>query len=419
MKIQTSLLKKENGYIIGVSGGVDSMALLDILQKEGYTLYVCHVNYHLRRDSDEDQTLVENYCSKYKIPFFSKEITNSEYQNENFQTQARKIRYRFYAEIGKKFQTDKVILGHHYDDSIETIYMQLERKNTKGYLGIQETSEVMGLQVYRPFLHIQKKELYEYCHIHEVPYHEDYTNFETEFTRDYVRNVVLKFYSKEEKEKLLLQAQTHNERYAGILSQIQPYMEQYHQQGYLSIKDVPDALLEDILYQMIKELVFPPYISNTLIEEVLKQLLSSKPNVEAALPLNTVFIKEYDNMYVVKTKSMEGYCLKYPYLVYDKHDYFYLSKEGHENEGVYLSAEDFPITIRSIRSGDVIMTSGGTKKVSRLFIDKKVPKRLRQTWPILERADGTIVLVPNIAKNIGYLYTKPNVFVIKYKDLGE
>ncbi len=419
MKINTSLLDKKEKYIIGVSGGVDSMSLLDMLQKQGYQLFVCHINYHLRHDSDIDQKLVDSYCKKFNIPFFCKEVSKSEYQGENFQMEARNIRYTFYRDIGLQQKINKVILGHHLDDVIETIYMQLERNATKGYLGIQDTSMVMGLEIYRPLLLESKQALYAYCTMHGVKYHEDYTNFQTEFTRDYVRNVALKEYTPQQKRELLQYATNHNERYRYRNKKTQAYIERYRKQKYLKYSEVPKQYVSDIIYQMIKEVVYPPYISNTLINEVIKQLESNKPNIEVTLPLNIVFIKEYDNIYVSKDKRIQGYCLKYPYLVYDKHDYFYLSKEGHINEGVYLEDADFPITIRTHRPGDVIFTNSGTKKLSRLFIDNKIPKRLRQVWPIVENSDGTIVLVPNIAKNNRYLSTKPNVFVIKYKNLGE
>lgn len=72
-----------------------------------------------------------------------------------------------------------------------------------------------------------------------------------------------------------------------------------------------------------------------------------------------------------------------------------------------MSKEDFPITIRSARPGDVIVTAGGTKKVSRLFIDNKIPKSKRDTWPIVENSQGMIILVPHLAKILGiYIQTQ-------------
>lgn len=131
------------------------------------------------------------------------------------------------------------------------------------------------------------------------------------------------------------------------------------------------------------------------------------------LPVNIRFIKEYNNIHVSKLKNSISYCLKYEQLVYDKHEHFYLSEVGHLNEGIYLTKEDFPITIRSSRPGDVINTAGGTKKVSRLYIDNKIPKSKRETWPVVENSQGMIILVPHLAKNIRYLYSKPNLYVVK------
>ena len=112
------------------------MALLDIMQKKGYRIIVCHVNYHLRNDSDLDQKTVEDYCKKHNIRCFVKEIDSKQYSKENFQMQARKLRYQFYRNIASKYNTDEIVLAHHLDDVIENIVMQLQRNNTKGYLGI-------------------------------------------------------------------------------------------------------------------------------------------------------------------------------------------------------------------------------------------------------------------------------------------
>lgn len=417
MKINWQLLDKTDTYIIGVSGGVDSMALLDMLHREKYTIVVCHVNYHYRYDSDVDQQLVESYCKDRSIPYFIKNVEEKENHNGNFQMQARILRYTFYYEIAKKYNTDRVILGHHKDDCMETIYMQLARNSTKGYLGIQPISKVQNVRVYRPLLEVSKKELYEYCQNHQVLYHEDYTNFQTDFTRDYVRNEVLPTLSKLQKKELLKRTLEHNQRYLKRQEAMQPYYKRYQEMGYINYKLLTKQQLLDMIYYMIAKVVYPPYISDTLVQEISKQINSEKPNIIANLPVNSLFIKEYDNIRVSIDKENGSYCLKYNYLVYDKHDYFYLSKAGHINEGIYLEQSDFPITIRCFRPGDVIKTSGGTKKVSRLFIDNKIPKSERNIWPIVERFDGTIVLIPHIAKNIGYLYTKPNVFVVKYRDL--
>lgn len=417
IKMNEQLINKKDTYIVGVSGGVDSMALLDMLHQGGYVVIVCHVNYHFRHDSSIDQQIVEQYCKEHAIPCFVKEVEKHEYTKENFQVQAREIRYTFYQQVAKKYQTNQVLLAHHQDDVIETIYMQLERGNTKGYLGIQEENSIKEMKVLRPLLHKNKKQLYQYCIEHEITYHEDYTNFETEFTRDYVRNTVLPTLTKQEKDTLLNKANIHNQKYFEQEKKMQKKYQEYLKNGYSKYTGLDLQQVESLVYFLIKQVVYPPYISDALVQECCKQMMSNKPNVTVNLPVNAVFIKEYDNIYASINSDRKEYCLQYKQLIYDQQEYFYLSETGHINEGIYLTKQDFPLTIRTYRQGDTIVCHGGTKKVARLFIDNKIPKKQRDIWPIVVRFDGTIILIPHIAKNIGYLYTKPNVFVVKYKDL--
>lgn len=417
LKYNKELMKKENLYIIGVSGGSDSMALLDLLYNQDYRLVVTHVNYHYRHDSNVDQKIVEDYCNKRNILFFVKEISKGDYNKDNFQMQARDMRYDFYQEIADKYNCNEVVLAHHQDDVLENIYMQIERKNLKSYLGIKEVSYVKGLKIIRPLLELNKKQIIEYCKSNNVDYHDDYTNFQTEFKRDYVRNKILVDYSEDEKQALLIKAKKHNQLIDEEIGKMKGYYQKYDKDKKINYLSLSEIQLENIVYYMIKDVVYPPLISDQLIKEVIKQIHSDKPNLKISLPVNALFIKEYDNIYTLIKESDQSYCLKYNRLVYDKQDYFYLSDKGHLNEGICLLEEDFPIMIRNYRSGDVIITAGGTKKVSRLFIDNKIPKSERVVWPIVVRCDGTIILIPNIAKNIKYLYSKPNVFVLKYSNL--
>lgn len=409
------LLDVKQLYIVGVSGGVDSMALLDMLYRANYRIVVAHVNYNFRHDSNLDQKTVEDYCHQRNISCFVKNVDNKIYGNDNFENLARQIRYQFYFEVGQVHKSNQVILAHHQGDVLENIVMQLQRHNTKGYLGIRDTSEVNQMMVIRPLLEMKKEELQSYCLKHQVAYRDDYTNFENNYTRNYIRNVTLKEYDDIEKVRLLQQANEHNQRYLRKLTTLKPYLDKYYQAGKINYHLIENDLLEVFIYEIVKLVVYPPLISDALIQEIIKQIKSDKPNIIVDLPVNTRFIKEYDNIYVSNLKNPETYCLKYDHLVYDKHEYFYLSPTGHLNEGVYVQENDFPLTIRTIQDGDVIVTAGGTKKISRLFIDNKIPKSMRNTWPIVENGQGIVILVPHLAKNIRYLYSKPNIYVVKLR----
>lgn len=413
MKINEQLLDKNGYYVIGVSGGCDSMFLLDTLRQKGYSLLVAHVNYNLRHDSYVDYELVSEYCAKYGLPFYYKEFHSEDYTDGNFQDRARSLRYDFYKEIYKLYRCRGLILGHHLDDHLETIYMQLQRHNTIHYLGIKEKNHVQDMEVVRPLMHCYKEDIIKECHKKHIPYHDDYTNFETDFERDKVRNLVLKNYTFEQKEELLRRASFHNERIKELEFKVEPYYQQYMADGQIYYYYIPKDLRNMFLYLILKDVMHPQLISYSLIEEIKHQINSVKPNIQMNLPVNYLFIKEYDNIYIVNKDKMKGYHYEFSEFVPFGCEHFHLLENGHINEGVYLTKEDYPITIRTMREGDSIMTSSGTKKISRLFINAKIPALKRKTWPIVLNKDQTIILVPHIAKNIDYLTTKPNVFVIK------
>lgn len=409
-----SLLDHTKLYIVGVSGGSDSMYLLDNLYKDHYHIIVAHVNYHYRYDSDEDYQLVRDYCYQYAIPFYYREFFKKDYDQGNFEDIARKLRYQFYLEIYNQYHCDGVVLGHHLDDQLETIYMQLERHHTSHYLGMREVNEVYGMKIIRPMLKDEYKEdIILKCHRYGIPYRDDYTNFETDFFRDKVRNRVLKYYSYDEKMALLDKANNHNQRIDKLMEKVKPIYDLYKNNGKIDYHLLDHEWEELFFYLMLKDVMDTQLISSSLITEIKHQVHSSLPNIQMNLPVNYLFIKEYDNIYVMSDKNMNGYCYQIEEGVSFSCPFFHLADHGHIHEGICLKQDDYPLTIRTMKQGDRIVTSGGTKKVSRLFINAKVPSLQRKTWPIVLNKDQTIVLIPHIAKNIDYLTTKPNVFVIK------
>ena len=373
--LDESLLDKNRKYLVGVSGGVDSMALLDMLVKKAYNVFVVHYNYHFREDSDLDENLVRSYCQNHHLPFYVRQGDKKEYQKGNFEMLAREKRYAFYKEIGDLNGIDTIILGHHLNDHLETIVMQLQRHNTKGYLGIKEQSYVKNMHVVRPLLKLKKQQLIDYCTKNHLEYHEDYTNYDTRYTRNHVRHIDLKKYSEQE---LLEKASKHNQQYKKQQANLQQIYQKYDQNHFLYLDKLPTESLDQIIYYMLKKDIYPPLITENLVQEIIKQIHSQKPNIEISLPVNFVFIKKYNNIAVRKKEIDDTYYVKYESFYKDQQLHYFLTDQGHLHDGVFLSKEDFPIVIRCFKNGDTIKTSGGTKKVSRLFIDRKIPRDERK-----------------------------------------
>lgn len=410
--LNKTLLHHHKTYIVGVSGGCDSMALLDCLRKEGIHCIVAHVNYNLRNDTHLDYQVVHDYCEKYNIIFEYKEVEHHEGKG-NFQAQAREVRYLFYKRLLDHYHGEGVILGHHHDDVLENIYMSLNRGSKSHYIGIKEISQVMGMKVIRPLLSCRKKELRQYCEEHHIPFHDDYTNFGVDFERDRVRNTILNTYSEEEKEALYQKAVVINRMQKEKEEAVQAYLDLYHKEGKIDYHLIDDQLMNTFLYALLEESIPSTMISASLIEEIRKQIKSKKPNIQMNLPIHFLFIKEYNNITIQLHSEIE----EYSYQIHRGEkltcEYFSIQSEGSLNSGIPVKDEDYPLTIRTMKAGDRIHTVGGTKKLSRLFIDAKISKNLRKTWPVVLNCKGEVLLVPEIAKRKGYLAINPNFFVIK------
>jgi tRNA(Ile)-lysidine synthase len=142
-------------YVAAVSGGPDSMSMLDMFKKQ--IALVCHVNYNKRITAQRDARIVEDYCKKNKLKLEVLNVTDEMYKqykelNNNFQATARAIRYDFFNSCANKAHLDTVLIAHTMDDFLETAMMQKKRNSASLFLGIHEKSVYKTINIYRPLL---------------------------------------------------------------------------------------------------------------------------------------------------------------------------------------------------------------------------------------------------------------------------
>ncbi len=186
IKLLESKINKQNHYLLAVSGGLDSMVLLDILHKSEYKIIVAHANFQLRgEDSNNDEKCVELYCKNNDIPLYLKKMDTKLYMNKwkmGVQETARKLRYEWFYELQKKYKLHQIITAHHQDDNVETFFINLMRgSGIKGLTGIDST------KIVRPLLLVTKSEILAYANENNVPYCEDKSNAETVYLRNKIR----------------------------------------------------------------------------------------------------------------------------------------------------------------------------------------------------------------------------------------
>ena len=123
-------------------------------------------------------------------------------------------------------------------------------------------------------------------------------------------------------------------------------------------------------------------------------------------------VHNYEILSIEET-NCKGYAYTYDAICYEETPYFAIREEGETIERLALAKEDFPITIRNARAGDFIRLRFGTKKVARWFIDRKIPYRQRQLWPVVENAAGNVIFVVGIGCDIAHFTNNSYIFVIK------
>ncbi len=184
-------LPLDERYLVAVSGGCDSMALLHFLREVGYAdLVVCHVNHRLRDEADEDEIFVKS--ESRETPFACRRVNAREFarnQDLSIETAARELRYRAFSEMAKETGCSRIVLGHHADDQVETVLINLFRgTGPLGLAGMQRESERDDLTLLRPFLGISRDEINRYVSEKGIAYREDESNREDFALRNRVRN---------------------------------------------------------------------------------------------------------------------------------------------------------------------------------------------------------------------------------------
>jgi tRNA(Ile)-lysidine synthase len=176
-------------YIVAVSGGVDSVVLLDLLSNvhrptPNVQLIVAHFDHGIRDDSGKDAEFVKSLAKKYKLPF---ELGEGQLGPQASEAEARNKRYAFLKTVQQKHQASAIITAHHQDDVIETSIINILRGT--GRRGLSSLKNRPGLL--RPLLAFSKKQLIDYAKAHNLQWQEDTTNEDIKFLRNKIRQEIM------------------------------------------------------------------------------------------------------------------------------------------------------------------------------------------------------------------------------------
>ena len=400
----------EKKWIIGVSGGPDSMALLDLCRRHQVAVVCAHVNYHHRPTADRDQQLVEDYCHTHAIPFSSRSPIQE--ASGNFQAWARDVRYAFFAELAKAEGAAGVLIAHHLDDFLETALLQQESGRQSEVLGIREDGRVMGVQVVRPLLNRTKQQLQDYCDRHHIPYGIDESNLSDDYRRNQLRHHQLAELSEAQKrsavQKLKRRNRNRQKRRNAVKAKLNPANQIISQEIFLTLNEAEQR----IFLRMWMQEQGASVPSEAFLIELTKALKQKQGNFNLTFSKDRRFQLAYGFFSLDFTEEV-SYCYVLDKIELFATPYFKVAMQGETTEAVTLAEEDFPITIRSPQPQDAIQLRFGKKRLNRWFIDRKIPPDQRRSWPVVVNRRGEIVLVPKIGCNVAHYSNNPTCFVIK------
>lgn len=276
-----NLIKDGDKIVLGVSGGPDSISMLNILneikheQSIKFEIYVAHVNHLIRKEAIDDEKYVEDYCNKKDIECYIKRIDVEQIANNKkigTEEAGRNARYDFFEEILQKTGSNKIAIAHNKNDKIETIIMHLLRGS--GLPGLKGIEPIRDNKYIRPLIECERQEIEQYCEENELNPRIDKTNFENEYTRNKIRNIVIP-YIKQEFNPNILQTLS---RLSDVATEESDYVDKQTQKIYQQI--LMERTNKQIVLNLKEFNKQEKVIKNRLILLSTKQLMGSTQGIE-------------------------------------------------------------------------------------------------------------------------------------------
>lgn len=419
------------GVLLAVSGGKDSMTMLDLFNYFKYelklNLVVCHFNHSLRDDADRDEKFVKTQCEKYGLKFYSKKEDVLLYSNENklsTEEGARFLRYKFFDEVKRIENLEYIATAHNKNDLAETVIMRILRgAGINGLIGIQsERGDLI-----RPILNFSRDEIEKYIEENNIPFVEDKTNFEELYLRNKIRLNLFPILKNEYNPRILDAIS----RLSNIAFDYSTISREYiaSKEGllwefnkekilvYIEKLKLQSRSFRNIMYREFFEFISkdPDGINYKIIEEI-DNLIFSKTGKYIEIK-NVVFKIEYDKLLIYDKNIFENLEMKFYFENLDFSLYstkffdiiieqssFEEFKNLKQNKDLLFINEKYldSLKIRNKENGDFLELEFGKKKLKDIFIDEKVSKDIRKNIPIFE-IENNIVWVPNIRRSNRYL----------------
>lgn len=429
------LLTKNSTVLAGVSGGPDSLVLLHFLKsiRKEWKLRIIAVtiDHQLRQEgSKADVRYVEEICKDWGITCISTSIDVPAYKEEKqlgTQVAARKLRYKFFQEQMEANKAEYLALGHHADDQVETMLMELMRAaDAAAFKGIPAKRNFAGGFIIRPLLAASREEILTYCNEKGISPRFDPSNEETKYTRNYIRKYILPLIKEKnpnihttvqhlsstlQADEDYLQNQTEN-----MVEDIVNYHPEERKVSFPVnvFQSYPYALQRRAFHLILNYLYLqiPKDLSYTHEEYFFSLLHTEKSNIRIDFPSQLKLEKSYDTLlfyfsHTIPQDRSFHQTLEIPGIISLPNGAFVRTEmvEAYANtdEHTYICSAGqikLPLHIRTRKPGDRMTWKGlqGSKKLKDIFIDAKVPVKDRDVWPVITDDNGEILWLVGLKK---------------------
>ncbi len=410
---------------VALSGGVDSMVMLNLLKNAGANIVAINVEHGIRGSaSKRDSRFVKSYCKRHEIECLSFTVDSPQYAVENnmsVELAARTLRYQIFDSLLEEKKVDVIALAHHLNDQVETVLMRIFRgTGIKGIRGIIDRDGYV-----HPMLSFTKAEIRDYAVAHRIPYKEDATNFDSEYTRNYIRHEIIphiksRFPSFEQAVWKLAKSAEEIEDY--MLSEVvKANFKEEEASLPIEVLDLHPALAKKTIAETLRLLGCDKDIEYNHLESLIS--LKNSPNgARINLPFGFDAYKAYDKMIITKRIEQGEFCeifninARYAYKGFS----YSFSKTSSIKKGLTFDANKVPegAVIRTRLDGDRFKRyGGGTKSLGDYLTDVKIPIYMRDKLLVIAKGSTVYaVLGVEIADEVKVDDKTENIYLI---NIGE
>ncbi len=388
------LLSLSDLYIVALSGGADSVALLLLLDEMGYKVHALHCNFHLRgEESDRDERFCEDLCLKKNIPFHRihfDTLMYAETHKMSVEMAARELRYRYFEQLRKDIGAEAICVAHHQDDTVETVLLNLVRgTGLRGLTGIQPRNGA----ILRPLLCVTRTEIEAYLATKQQDYVTDSTNLETDFVRNKIRLQVvplLRQLNPAVSENIVRTAE-HLTEAQKVLDAVVDTYKGSNLLDLCALQQVGSA--EYIVFEWLKQYGFNGSQVQQVISAETGSIFSSPTGYEVLKDRDRLLVEPTIMAFTPIRIPEEGtYVLPDDRRLNVRRSNPFVSKDSHE---ATLDARQvrFPLTVRRVEEGDWMIPYGmtGRKLLSDLMTDLKMSLFDRRRQLVVVDAQGAVV----------------------------